>query len=62
MIAERYHNGAGKQCKENNDCYIECDDICTSGEQCTNKRIQKKRSKSLEKKMTENGKEYGLCV
>ena len=52
MIAERYHNGAGKQCNENNDCHVECDDNCTSGEQCTKKRIQNKMWKSVEKKMT----------
>ena len=31
-IAEQYHNNAGKQCKEDNDCYVECDEDCTSGE------------------------------
>ncbi len=42
-IAEPIKNGAGKQCKENSDCYVECDDDCTSGEQCTNKRIKRKK-------------------
>jgi sentrin-specific protease 1 len=62
VIAKRIQNSAGKQCKENSDCYVECDDDCTSGEQCTNKRIQNKMWKSVVKKMTENGKEYGLFV
>ncbi len=56
-IAKRIRNSAGKQCKENNDCYVDCDGDCTSGEKCTNKRIQNKMWKSVEKKMTENGKE-----
>ena len=51
-----------KKIKENSDCYVECDDDCTSGEQCTKKRIKNKTWKSAEKKMTENGKEYGLFV
>jgi histone-lysine N-methyltransferase SETD2 len=62
VIAKRIQNSAGKQCKENSDCYVECDDDCTSGEQCTNKRIQNKMWKSVVKKKTENGKEYGLFV
>ncbi len=33
-----------------------------SGEKCTNKRIQNEMWNSVEKKMTENGKEYGLFV
>ena len=61
-IAKQYHNSAGKQCKENNDCYVECDDNCTSGEQFTNKRMKNKMWKSVEKKISENGKEYGICV
>ncbi len=61
-IAEHIKDGAGKQCKDISDCYVECDDNCTSGEQCTNKRIKKKMWKSVERKMTENGKEYGLFV
>jgi hypothetical protein len=61
-IAKKNQYGANKQCKENSDCYVECDEYCTSGELCTNKRIQKKMWKSVEKKMTENGKEYGLFV
>ena len=39
-IAKRIQNSAGKQCKENNDCYVECDGNFTSGEKCTIKRIQ----------------------
>ncbi len=61
-IAKRIQNSAGKQCKENNDCYVGCDGNCTSGEKCTKKRIQNEMWKSVEKKMTENGKEYGLFV
>ena len=60
VIAEWIQISAVKQCKENNDLKVECDDNCTSGEQCTNKRIKKKMWKSVERKMTENGKEYGL--
>ncbi len=45
-IAERIKNGSGKQCKENSDCYVECDDNCAIGEQCTNKRIKKKCGKT----------------
>ena len=33
-----------------------------SGEKCTNKRIQNKMWKSVEKRETENGKGYGLFV
>ena len=61
-IAKQIQNGAQKKCKENSDCCVECDDDCTNGEQCTNKRIQNKMWKSVERKMTENGKEYGLFV
>ena len=61
-IAEQNQIGAQKKCKENSDCKVECNDDCTSGEQCTNKRIQKKMWKSVESKMTENDKEYGLFV
>jgi molybdopterin-biosynthesis enzyme MoeA-like protein len=55
-IAKRMQNVKTKQCKENSDCYVECDDDCNSGDQCTNKRIQNKMWKSVVKKMTENGK------
>jgi len=61
-IAKPIQNSAGKQCKENNDCYVECDDNCTSVEQCKNKRIKNKMWKSVEKRKTENGKGYGLFV
>ncbi len=55
VIAERIQNGADRQCKEKSDCYVDCDDDCTSGEQCTYKRIMKKMWKKVERKMTENG-------
>jgi histone-lysine N-methyltransferase SETD2 len=61
-IAKQIQNGPRKQCKENSDCYVECDDDCSSGKQCTNKRIQNEIWKSVEQKMTENGKENGLFV
>jgi SET domain-containing protein len=61
-IARGWQIGEDEQCKENYDLKVECTNICTSGEQCTNKRIQNKNWKSVEKKQTENGKEYGLFV
>ena len=55
--------GEGLQCKENYDLKVECKDVCfTSNKQCTNKRIKNKNWKSVEKRQTENGKEYGLFV
>ena len=55
-------NGAGIICKENIGCCVECDDNCTSGDKCKNKKIQNKMWKPVEIKMTENGKENGLFV
>ena len=62
LIAQSQQIGVSKQCKENNDLNIECKEWCTSKEQCTNKRIQNKNWKSVEKRQTENGKRYGLFV
>ncbi len=61
-IAWSHQVGDNLQCKENNDLTIECKEWCTSKEQCTNKRIQNKNWKSVEKKQTENRNEYGLFV
>jgi histone-lysine N-methyltransferase SETD2 len=61
-IALNHQIGEDLQCKENSDMKVECKNVCTSKEQCTNKRIQNKNWKSVEKRQTENGKEYGLFV
>ena len=61
-IAKRKKIRAGIICEENIGCCVECDDNCTSGEKCKNKKIQNKMWKPVEKKMTENGKENGLFV
>jgi hypothetical protein len=61
-IAELHQIGADSKCKDNSDMKVECPDKCTSNKQCTNKRIQNKNWKSVEKRQTENGKEYGLFV
>ncbi len=61
-IAYQIKIGANKNCKENRHLKIECDDDCISGEKCTNKKIQNKMWKKVERKMTKNGKEYGLFV
>jgi histone-lysine N-methyltransferase SETD2 len=61
-IAELYQLGEYKECRENYGLNVECTDRCTSKEQCRNKRIQNKNWKSVEKRQTENGKEYGLFV
>ena len=63
VIAWSQQLGEGPECKENYDLKVECYDVCCKdNEQCTNKRIQNKNWKSVEKKQTENGKEYGLFV
>ena len=62
MIASEHQNGASEQCIENMNCNVECNDDCTGGKQCTNKRIQNTKWKSVEKKQTENGKDYGLFM
>ncbi len=52
-IAWRQQLGEGIQCKENYDLKVECFDVCCkSSKQCTNKRIQNKNWKSVEKKQT----------
>ncbi len=61
-IAWSQQLGEGTECKENSDMKVECKNVCTSKEQCTNKRIQNKNWKSVEKRQTENGKGYGLFV
>jgi histone-lysine N-methyltransferase SETD2 len=61
-IAQLHQIGADSKCKENSDIHVECQDKCTSNEQCTNRRIQNKNWKLVEKRQTENGKEYGLFV
>ena len=60
MIASEHQNGASEQCIENMNCNVECIDNFTSGKQFTNKRIQNKKWKSMEKKQTENGKDWSI--
>jgi hypothetical protein len=61
-IAEFHQLGENKECKENSGLNVECSDRCTSKEQCSNKRVQNKNWKSVGKRQTENGKEYGQFV
>ena len=57
LIARSQQLGEGLQYKENYDLNVECKDVCTIKEQCTNKIIQNNNWKSVEKRQTENGKE-----
>ena len=52
LIALSQQIGVGKQCKESNDLKIECKEWCTSKKQCTNKIIQNKNWKSVDKRQT----------
>ena len=61
-IARSRQLGEDLQCKENYDLKVECKNVCTSNKQCTNKIIQNKNWKSVEKRQIENGKGYGLFV
>ena len=52
-----------KICDENLACYYECDDTCNGRDECTNKRIQQKQWRDVEKKDTGDPKKgFGLFL
>jgi histone-lysine N-methyltransferase SETD2 len=52
-----------KICDENSACYYECDDTCNGRDECTNKRIQRKQWRDVDKKDTGDPKMgFGLFL